>query len=208
MAVGIALGVTVFVTGAAAVDSLAALGPIGPFVALIVGAIAAISELGALIAYIVNTNEYKSERDQAQRELNDLKAQLEVLKDLKATLENQKADITDICARLDRFAAIWGYVKHDAQLIYDGIEAAVGDEGSKKTFKKRVSLIKDSYTKLGAALSLYYQQGQVILIHAVAGLFSHAVVFDAFNICTSIKWKFDGIWIVEGLRQVLLVESL
>jgi len=158
MAMGIALGVTVFVTGAAAVGSLAALGPIGPFVAIgivIVGAIAAISELGTLIAYVVKTNEYKSERNQVQNELDDLKKQLEALNYLKATLESQKADITDICGRLDRFAAIWGYVRHDAQLISEGIEAAVGDEGSKKAFKKRVSLVKDSYTKLGDALALY-----------------------------------------------------
>ncbi|KIK78495.1 hypothetical protein PAXRUDRAFT_834527 [Paxillus rubicundulus Ve08.2h10] len=101
------------------------------------------------------TPEYRSERDQVQNELDDLKRQLEVLENLKATLENQKADITDICGRLDRFAAIWGYVRHDAQLIYDGIEAAIGDEGSKKAFQRRVSLVKDSYTKLGDALSLY-----------------------------------------------------
>ncbi|KAF9226019.1 hypothetical protein BS17DRAFT_867367 [Gyrodon lividus] len=176
MAMGIALGVTIFVTGAAAVGSLAALGPLGPFVAIgivIVGAIAAISELGVLIAYVVKTNggihtvlsevatlippasEYKSERDQVQNDLNDLKKQLQVLENLKATLEDQKDDITDICGRLDRFAAIWGYVRHDAQLIYEGIEAAVGDEGSKKAFKRRVALIKDSYTKLGSALALY-----------------------------------------------------
>jgi hypothetical protein len=132
MAMGIALGVTVFVTGAAAVGCLAALGPVGPLVAigvLIVGAIAAISELGTLIAYVVKTNgelhslclceqglifyaDYKAQRDKAQAQLDDLKAQLETLKQLKAILESQKADITDICGRLDRFAAIWGTVSN------------------------------------------------------------------------------------------------
>jgi len=161
MAMGIALGVTVFVAAAGAVASLAALGPIGPFVAigvLIVGAIAAIGELSTLIAFIVKGNEYKAERDEDQRKLDDLKKQLALLQSLKTTLESQKTDIDDICGRIDRIAAIWALVAHDAKLISEGLKAAVDGAdggGSKTAFKRRVELVKASYTSLGAALALY-----------------------------------------------------
>jgi hypothetical protein len=48
--------------------------------------------------------------------LDDLQAQLKILEAVRAILKNQKADITDICARLDRFAAIWGLVIFVPQL--------------------------------------------------------------------------------------------
>ena len=78
----------------------------------------------------------------AQQQLAELQKELETLKELKAILENQKADITDICARLDRFAAIWGIVAHDAGLINADLNAAVGDEGSTK-----VSLVLKSLAR-------------------------------------------------------------
>jgi len=62
----------------------------------------------------------KGELTDAKRSLDDLKAQLELLKNLKATLDAQKADITDICGRLDRFAAIWGFVRCTPLLLYIG----------------------------------------------------------------------------------------
>lgn len=163
-AMAIALGVTLFATAAGAVASLAAFGPVGPFVAIgvvIVGAIAAISELGVLIAYIVKGNEYRSERYDDQTKLEDLQAQLEVIKRLKSTLEAQKTDIDDICGRIDRISAIWAMVAHDAKLISEGLQAAIsGAEGgaSKKAFQRRVELVKVSYTALGTALGEYATQ--------------------------------------------------
>ncbi|KAH8078429.1 hypothetical protein BXZ70DRAFT_961750 [Cristinia sonorae] len=158
MAMGIALGVTVIVTGAGAIGSMAALGPLGPFFALgalIVGAIAAITELGVLIAYVKQLNGHKAALDAAQAQLLQLQAQLQHLHELQAILQGQKEDITYIAGRLDRFASVWGTVRHDAQLINEGLHAAVGDEGSKRAFMRRVALVKDAYSHLGEALALY-----------------------------------------------------
>ncbi|KAH8078428.1 hypothetical protein BXZ70DRAFT_961749 [Cristinia sonorae] len=158
MALGISLGVTVLVTGAGAVGSMAALGPLGPFVAigiLIAGAIAAITQLGVLIAYVTQLNRHKADLDIAQAQLLQLQAHLQHLHELQAILQGQKDDITFIAGRLDRFAAIWGIVRHDAQLINQDLHAAVGDEGSRRAFMRRVNLIKESYIKLSRALALY-----------------------------------------------------
>ncbi|KIJ46159.1 hypothetical protein M422DRAFT_250194 [Sphaerobolus stellatus SS14] len=158
MAMSIALGVTLFVTVAGAVGSLAALGPLGPFVAIgiaIVGALAAISEMSTLIAYVVKTNEKKAELDEAERQLRSLQEQLETLKQLRSILMNQKSDITYISGRLDRFAVIWNIIRHDAQIIRELLDAAVGDEGSKKAFKLRVDLVKKSYEPLQQGMREY-----------------------------------------------------
>ncbi|PPR02764.1 hypothetical protein CVT24_002252 [Panaeolus cyanescens] len=158
MAMGIALGVTVFATAAGALGSLAALGPVGPFVAIgivIVGAIAAISELGVLIAYIVKTNDKKQELAEAQRNLADLQAQLDHLHELQAILQSQTADIDTICGRLDRFKAIWGAVAHDAGLILEQLNTAVNTGGSANAFKRRVEIAKVSYKTLADGLAAY-----------------------------------------------------
>lgn len=163
-AMGIALGVTVFATAAGAVAALAACGPLGPVVAIgvvIFGAAAAIAELSTLIAYIVKANEYRSERDDDQRQLDDLQQQLATLEQLQTLLKSQDADINDICGRLDQFAAIWAQVAHDAGLIASELQAAVNaaDGGGTKTaFKARLELIKTSYSALADGLSEYATQ--------------------------------------------------
>ncbi|KAF8069982.1 hypothetical protein FPV67DRAFT_995495 [Lyophyllum atratum] len=164
IAMGVALGVTVIAAGIGAVAAIAALGPFGPAVALgiiIVGAIAAIGELSTLIAFVVKGNEYKNERAEDQRQLEDLRVQLATLQRLKTILEAQKTDIADICGRLDRFAAVWALVAHDAQLIADGLKAATDaadDGGSKRAFQNRLKLIKANYTSLADALKEYATQ--------------------------------------------------
>ncbi|KAJ3552646.1 hypothetical protein NP233_g12832 [Leucocoprinus birnbaumii] len=144
------LGVTIFATDSGAVGAMAALGPLGPVVTIcivIAGAIAALTQFGVLIAYIVKTNELKKKLGNAEQELAKLQEQLRQLEELRAILDSQKTDITDICACLDRFASIWGAVAYDAGLINADLNAAA--------FKLCISLIKDSYTKLVDALHLY-----------------------------------------------------
>ncbi|PPQ73411.1 hypothetical protein CVT24_008505 [Panaeolus cyanescens] len=158
MAMGIALGVTLAATGAGALAAVAALGPVGPFVAIgivITGAIAAISELGTLIAYVVEANERRNGLATAQRQLASLESQLKHLQELQALLQNQKADIDLIATRIDRFKAIWGAVAHDAHLIYIKLETAATVGGSNSAFRSRLNLAKNMYTALADALALY-----------------------------------------------------
>ncbi|PPR08017.1 hypothetical protein CVT24_011078 [Panaeolus cyanescens] len=158
MAMGIALGVTVFATGAGAVGALAALGPLGPGVAIgivIVGAIAAISELGVLIAYVKETNDKNAEYNRIKGEVADLTKALEDLKLVRASLMTMKDDIETICVRLDRFKAIWALVAHDAQEILDRIDNVINTGGSDRAFKNRIKIVKDLYSKLADALREY-----------------------------------------------------
>jgi hypothetical protein len=127
---GVALSVTATV-GVATIGGLISLLPFGPLATigiLIVGTITAIGETGILISYMTKTDgqlfshlanvlqpdyyhtDLKSRRDAARSTLSGLQEQLEQLKKLKATLEEQKTDIDDIRDRLENFSHIWATV--------------------------------------------------------------------------------------------------
>ncbi|KAJ3559567.1 hypothetical protein NP233_g11235 [Leucocoprinus birnbaumii] len=78
--------------------------------------------------------------------------------EVKVILESQRADIRDICSRLDHFSAIWGMMSYDAGLIHKQLNGVVGDKITLTAFTRRFSLMKNLCDMLGAASRLYASQ--------------------------------------------------
>ncbi|QRV95238.1 hypothetical protein RhiJN_23256 [Ceratobasidium sp. AG-Ba] len=175
----ILLGITLFATGVGAIASLVALGPLGPCVAikiLIVGALAAIAEKVALINYANRSRQLQVDLRAKEAELRALQDKLDQLKKIQALLEAQKSTISDIVARMDRFAVIWSAINHDcvellalmdsmkdpasraaSQMCYC-FDLTLANNVLQQGLRRRVNLLKNVYNPLMTGLDIYATQ--------------------------------------------------
>ncbi|QRV80669.1 hypothetical protein RhiJN_08684 [Ceratobasidium sp. AG-Ba] len=175
----ILLGITLFATGVGAIASLVALGPLGPCVAikiLIVGALAAIAEKVALINYANRSRQLQVDLRAKEAELRALQDKLDQLKKIQALLEAQKSTISDIVARMDRFAVIWSAINHDcvellalmesmkdpasrgASQIFFCFDFTLTNSVAQQGLRRRVNLLKNVYNPLMTGLDIYATQ--------------------------------------------------
>ncbi|GLB45051.1 hypothetical protein LshimejAT787_1901290 [Lyophyllum shimeji] len=165
----LALGVTTTTptVGTHAIASLAALRLVGPVTAqkaLLSGATAVPDESKSLITSVSKLTECKDAIFNAQARVNEFKAKARILERLQMSLRDHEAGIAETCERIDRLAAIWFCVSHDAKMIASDLIAVVHAEGDRskqvdaQAFVARLMLVRRTYGVLATVLREYTSQ--------------------------------------------------